>query len=72
VRIKMDSKCPKCGKFTKDVYAIKNGFDDIVGVYGTCTQCGKVDLSNNEYDYSSFESDGEIVNLTQVQNENFY
>ena len=39
------SKCPICGRFVGNVYAIVNGLDEIVRVMGTCRIHGEVDVT---------------------------
>jgi hypothetical protein len=43
-------KCPKCGRFLKNIGAIVNGLDEIKKVVGTCSRDGRVEPTDWEYD----------------------
>ena len=51
----MAIKCLKCGRFCKDVVATIDGLGNIKKVEGTCSKCGKVDLTNADWSYDDFD-----------------
>jgi len=46
--------CPKCGKFVGNIEATRNGLEYITKVEGICKTHGKVDLTDQEWDYDEF------------------
>jgi hypothetical protein len=50
------SQCPKCGKFTSEIYARINEFG-ISKVVGTCKIHGEVDISDGGWAYEDFDNE---------------
>ena len=47
-------KCPQCGKFCKDVFALMDADGNVKRVEGVCIKHGKVDLTNEDWSYEQF------------------
>ena len=45
-------KCPKCGRFVSNIYALVNGNGDIKEVNADCKRCGVV--HPRDWDYETF------------------
>ena len=43
------SKCPRCGKYLKDVVALVDGFDQVKKVEGKCKKHGVIETNDWEY-----------------------